>query len=75
MMGVIALIQWLIANWQIIATAFSSISSIALFFMHGNAKQELGELKDFINSLQISQTQPIDTNSAEVKTLLKDPKK
>lgn len=48
---------WLVSNWQIIATAFSSISSIALFFMHGNAAADLAELQSFVGSLQISQSQ------------------
>lgn len=74
MSGIIAVLQWVIANWQIIATAFSSISSIALFFMHGNARAEIQLLHDFIESLQISQTNPIDTDSAKAQSLMKNPK-
>ena len=56
MSGVISLLSWIIQNWQLLATAFSATSSIALFFMHGSAAQELAELKDFVNSLNISQS-------------------
>lgn len=55
MSGLIALLTWIVQNWQIIATAFSSLSSIALFFMHGNARAELQEIKDFIDSIEVSQ--------------------
>lgn len=74
MNGIIAVLQWVIANWQIIATAFSSISSIALFFMHGSAKAEIQLLHDFIESIQVSQTNPIDTDSAKGASLVKNPK-
>jgi hypothetical protein len=75
MTTVIALLQWIIANWQIIATAFSSLSSIALFFMHGNAKSEILLLKQFVDSLQVSQTAPVDTTSAQAVSRQLDPKK
>ena len=64
MSGLIAMATWFISNWQMIATAFSAISSISLFFMHGAAKADLAELQTFINSLQISQNQP---NQSQVK--------
>jgi hypothetical protein len=60
MTTIIAGLSWVISNWQIIATAFSSISSVALFFMHGNAASDLAELKDFVNSLQVSQAPTSD---------------
>lgn len=75
MMSIIAAVQWLIANWQLIATVFSSASSLALFFMHGNNKATLQELRDFIDSLQISQSKPIDTGSAKVEAAISNPKK
>lgn len=75
MSGIIAAIQWLIANWQLIATAFSSLASVALFFMHGNAKAELQEIRDFIGSLSVSQPNgPIKVNEAKQVQTLKDPK-
>lgn len=75
MMSIIAVFQWVIANWQMIATAFSSIMSVALFFMHGNAKADIQELKQFLDSLQVSQTKPVDTGSAKAEAELADPKK
>lgn len=54
MTGAIAAISWLVENWSLIATCFSSLASIALFFMHGTNKAQLQELKDFINSVHMS---------------------
>jgi hypothetical protein len=68
MNGAISLLQWIIDNWQIIATAFSSVSSIALFFMHGSARSELQEIRDFINSVSVSQPKgPVDTSAKAVQ--------
>lgn len=66
MSGIISVLEWIIANWSMLATLFSSIMSIALFFMHGAAKADIAELQQFINTLQISQT-PIDMGSAKVE--------
>lgn len=72
MSGLLAALQWLISNWNLIATCFSSLASIVLFFMHGNAKQELQQLKDFVNSLQISQVTPAQAQKLEQDAALKN---
>lgn len=75
MSGLIGILQWIIANWQVIATAFSSIMSVALFFMHGNAAADIKLLKQFIDSLQVSQPNgPVDPNSAQAQAALAKPK-
>lgn len=72
----IALLQWLVTNWQLIATIFSSVSSLALFFLHGNAAAELKLIKAFIDSLQISQPGgPIDPGSAQAQARQSNPAK
>lgn len=72
MTGIIALLTWVVSNWQIIATAFSAFSSIALFFMHGSAKTDIQELQAFIDSLQVSQK---SAQSAQDVARQLDPKK
>lgn len=67
MAGLLSAFSWLIDNWQTIATAFSALSSISLFFMHGTNKQSLQELRDFINSVHVSQDQPSAKQNAELK--------
>jgi hypothetical protein len=64
--GILSILQWVVANWSLIATLFSSAASIALFFLHGNAQADLKELRNFVNSLQVSQT-PIDPGSAQAQ--------
>lgn len=63
MTGIISILQWVISNWQTIATLFSSAASIALFFMHGSAQTDLQELRDFINSIQVSESPSAKTLS------------
>ena len=55
MSNIVAGAQWFVANWQLLATVFSSLASVALFFLHGSAAADLKLLKDFVNSLEITQ--------------------
>jgi hypothetical protein len=64
MSSIISVLSWIIANWSTLASAFSAIASVSLFFMHGNNAQEIQELKDFINSINVSQNQPTAQDQA-----------
>lgn len=67
MASVLGILSWVIDNWQLIATAFSSVMSIALFFMHGNSRTQLQELRDFINSVHLSQNPQSAKQNAELQ--------
>ncbi len=64
MAGIISALSWVINNWQLISTAFSSLASITLFFMHGNNKAELQALRDFITSVHVRQDPSPDSAKA-----------
>lgn len=71
-MSILALLQWVIGHWSQLAAGFSSLASIALFFMNGSAAKELRLLKDFINSLDVSQPNgPINVGDDSAAALAK----
>ena len=72
MTAVISAFQWVVANWGLIQSILGPHPTVVLFFLHGNAKSEVQELRDFIASVQLSQApQP----SAQDSARLADPKK
>ena len=70
MTSIISALTWIINNWALISTAFSSVASIALFFMHGNNKSELQALRDFVNSVHVRK----DPDSAKAVATELNPK-
>lgn len=64
MAGIISVLQWIVTNWHLIATVSSLAANVALFFMHGTNAAAVQELRDFVNSIQVTQT-PVDPGSAQ----------